>query len=331
MLAIGRQSSTHPQTMIAKTLLVALILLAALGASPAQARFTLGIADQTTRMIEDPRFQALGVRHTRIVVPYNMMSDRESYDRYAYVLDALHAQDYQVLVAFNHRADSHTFLPSVAAYTRNFRAFRKKFPWITEFTPWNEANHSSQPTAFRPQAAAAYYNAVRANCRGCRITAADVLDKRGFQNWIKEFRRHAKRPKLWGLHNYADVNFRRDSSIQTLRKATRGGEIWLTETGGIVRLATTWPYDERRAARSTKHVLEMAKRRRVSRVYLYRWSGEPLGSRWDSGLIAYNGRPRPALNAVERHLGRPLTKVPPIPKISKFPNPRRNQKPWPGR
>ena len=308
--------------MIAKALLVALVLLlGGLIAAPAQA-FTLGIGDQSIRMLDDARFQALEVRHTRMVVPYNMMSDPETYDRYAYVLQALHAQDIEVLIAFNHRVDSHTFLPSVATYTRNFKRFREAFPWITEYSPWNEANHSSQPTARRPDRAAAYYNAVRANCHGCQIVAADVLDQRGFEQWIKTFRRHARAPKLWGLHNYADVNRIRDTTVPRMRKAIGGGKLWLTETGGIVRLATWWPYDERRAARATKHVLKLAERRRIPRVYLYRWTGEPLGSRWDSGLIAFNGRPRPALNVVEAHLGKPRTKLPPIPKITKYPRPR---------
>src|SRR3712207_521596 len=103
--------------MIARLLLVALLLASGLvTAAPAQA-FTLGIGDQSTRMIEDPRFQALGVRHTRIVVPYNLMTDKATYDRYAYILDALGAQkDLKVLVAFNHRADSHTWLPAVSDY-----------------------------------------------------------------------------------------------------------------------------------------------------------------------------------------------------------------------
>ena len=309
--------------MTARALLVTLIALAGLlTAAPAHA-FTLGIGDQSTRMTDDPRFQALGVRHTRIVVPYNMMNDRRTYDRYAYVLQAYHAQGLEVLVAFNHRDDSRTYLPSVAAYTRNFKRFRKAFPWIAEYSPWNEANHGSQPTARRPDRAAAYYNAVRANCSGCRIVAADVLDQRGFEDWIKTFRRHARAPKIWGLHNYSDVNRLRDTTVPRMRKATGGGKLWLTETGGIVRLATWWPYDERRAARATKHVLTLAERRRIPRVYLYRWTGEPLGSRWDSGLVAYNGRARPALNVVEAHLGKPRTKVPPIPKIAKYPRPRR--------
>ena len=86
-----------------------------------------------------------------------------------------------------------------------------------------------------------------------------------------------------------------------------------------MRFARSFAYDERRAARSTRHVLRIAARRRVARVYLYQWSGAPLGARWDSGLIAADGRPRPALNVVEAYLGRPLTPLPPIPRVPRFP------------
>jgi hypothetical protein len=92
-----------------------------------------------------------------------------------------------------------------------------------------------------------------------------------------------------------------------------------TETGGVVRFARSFGYDERRAARATRHVLRIAQRQRVRRVYLYQWTGAPLGARWDSGLVAADGRPRPALNVVERWLGVPLTPLPPIPRIPRFP------------
>jgi hypothetical protein len=105
-----------------------------------------------------------------------------------------------------------------------------------------------------------------------------------------------------------------------MRRATgRRGQVWLTETGGVVRFARSFGYDERRAARSTRHVLRLAARRGVRRVYLYQWTGAPLGARWDSGLIADDGRPRPALNVVERFVGVPVTPLPPIPVVPRFP------------
>lgn len=300
--------------------LLAPVLLALSTAPAADARFTLGIDAQNTVMLDDPRFHALGVKHMRVVVPYDVMGDSAALARYATVFEQARIHNVRVLVAFNHSAKRARRLPSVAEYTRHLRSFRARFPWVREITVWNEANHVTQPTYRNPRMAARYYNAARVACKSCAIVAADVLDSSNLVSWIKTFRRYAKSPRIWGLHNYKDVHRLRDVSIEAMRKATgRRGQVWLTETGGIVRFAESIPYDERRAAKATAHVLKVAAKRRIPRVYLYQWTGEQLGHRWDSGLIAVDGRPRPALNVVEAHLGRPLTPIPPLPKVPKFP------------
>jgi hypothetical protein len=306
------------------TALAAMCCLAAVcalaGAPRADARFVLGIADQSVAMLGDPRFAALGVADTRIVVPYDVASDPAQLAHYAPVIDTAQLRAVRVLVAFVQSARSPGHLPGPREYMRAVRGFRARFPAVREFTVWNEANHAAQPTARHPGSTARLYNALRADCRGCRIVAADVLDQAGFERWIRAFRRVARAPRIWGLHNYVDVNRMRDRSIGRLRAATgRRGQVWLTETGGVVRFARSFGYDERRAARSTRHVLRLAARRKVRRVYLYQWSGAPLGARWDSGLVAADGRPRPALNVVERWLHRPVTPLPPIPRVTRFP------------
>jgi hypothetical protein len=236
------------------------------------------------------------------------------------VLETARARGVRMLVSFGARPAAPAHLPSVREYRRAVLAFRARFPWIRDLGAWNEANHRSQPTARHPGRAASLYNALRAACRGCRIVAADVLDQAGFATWVRRFRRVARAPRIWGLHDYVDVNRNRDVSVPRLRRATGGrGQVWLTETGGVVRFARSFGYDERRAARSTRHVLRLAQRRRARRVYLYQWSGAPLGARWDSGLIAADGRARPALNVVERYLRVPLTPLPPIPAVPRFP------------
>jgi hypothetical protein len=284
------------------------------------ARFVLGIGDQSTRMLEDPRFAALGLRDSRLVVPYDVAVRPAQLARYAPVLDAARARRIRMLVSFAASSDAPLHLPSVRSYRRAVRAFRGRFPWVHDLGAWNEANHASQPTARHPGRAAQLYNALRAECRGCRIVAADVLDQAGFALWVRRFRRLARAPRIWGLHDYVDVNRNRDVSVPRLRRATGGrGQVWLTETGGVVRFARSFVYDERRAARSTRHVLRIAARRRVRRVYLYQWTGAPLGARWDSGLVAADGRARPALNVVERYLRVPLTPLPPIPRVPRFP------------
>jgi hypothetical protein len=306
----------------ARVAVLAVLVVLAAAAAPAQAaRFVLGIGDQSTAMLDDARFTALGLTNTRIVVPYDVATDPVQLARYAPFLDTANARGIRVLVAFGAGADP-ARLPSPRAYTSAVRAFLQRFPWIRDVTTWNEANHASQPTARHPGKTARLYNALRTLCRGCRIVAADVLDQAGFQRWIRTFRRTARNPRIWGLHNYVDVNRNRDVSIPRLRSATGGrGQVWLTETGGVVRFARSFGYDERRAARSTRHVLRIAAERKVRRVYLYQWTGAPIGARWDSGIVAADGRARPALNVVEAYLRKPLTPIPPIPRIPRFPLP----------
>jgi hypothetical protein len=316
----GAPTGRSPTVGVFVRALVLAMLLLVLVPAPASARFLLGIGDQSTRMLDDPRFAALGLRDSRLVVPYDVAVRPQQLERFAPVLDTARARGVRMLVSFGASADVPLRLPSAAAYRRAVHAFRVRFPWVHDLGAWNEANHASQPTARHPGRAARLYNALRAECPGCRIVAADVLDQAGFAAWVRRFRRVARAPRIWGLHDYVDVNRNRDVSVPRLRRATGGrGRVWLTETGGVVRFARSFGYDERRAARSTRHVLRLAARRRVRRVYLYQWTGAPLGARWDSGLVAADGRARPALNVVERYLGVPLTPLPPIPRVPRFP------------
>ena len=116
-------------------------------------------------------------------------------------------------------------------------SFRARWPRVRTIGVWNEANHRSQPTFRYPEQAARYFNIVRSRCAGCRVVAADVIDETNMERWLKVFRRTAKRPRIWGLHNYRDSNPRRGQrygGTKLLLKNVRG-KVWLTETGGIVR------------------------------------------------------------------------------------------------
>ena len=50
--------------------------------------------------------------------------------------------------------------PSVRRYKKAVTAFRKRYPQVRVFAPWNEANHPSQPTYRKPGLAVRYYKAV---------------------------------------------------------------------------------------------------------------------------------------------------------------------------
>ena len=57
------------------------------------------------------------------------------------------------------------------------------------------------------------------------------------ERWLKVFKQTAKKPRIWGLHNYRDTNKRKGQRLggtKRLLKAVKG-EVWLTETGGIVK------------------------------------------------------------------------------------------------
>ena len=174
-------------------------------------------------------------------------------------------------------------LPTLREYTRAFRAFRKRWPDIKTISPWNEANHRSQPTFKQPKRAAQYYNIVRKYCRGCKIVAADVIDDRNMERWLAVFKKYARKPRIWGLHNYRDVNPRKNQMyggtkrlLQTVR-----GQVWMTETGGLARFQlpggkTLFPYSLSRQNRAIKRMFSLAKRyrARVKQLFIYNWWGQ---------------------------------------------------------
>src|SRR5205814_10110984 len=164
--------------------------------------------------------------------------------------------------------------PSARQYTRAWKAFHKKYPWVKDISPWNEANSATQPTGKRPDLAAGYYNVVRASCRGCTIVAADRLDAPNMRRYLYAFLAKAKgKPRLWGLHNYRDTNrFRTTGTRQLL--ATVKGTIWFTETGGIVSFTTqggrkALPKSEARAKKAMDFMFKLAEldAKRVKRIY----------------------------------------------------------------
>jgi hypothetical protein len=280
-----------------------LALLAAPSAS--SARFSTGIGDQHPESFSQPLFQRLQFKHARIIVPWDALRRPDETARVDAWLTAARVSRIRPLVTFNHSRVKPRVLPSPGQYKREFRAFRKRYPFVRDYSPWNEINHQSQPTFRKPKAAARFYNVVRANCRGCTIVAADVLDQAGLEKYLRTFRRYAKgSPRLWGLHNYSDTNRFRSRGTKSLLRAVRGN-IWLTETGGVVKFADSFPYNEQRAARATKYMFRLARSsRRIKRLYIYSWLGEQRGARFDAGLVNPDGSARPAYDVVRRALGR---------------------------
>jgi hypothetical protein len=279
----------------------------------------VGIGDQDASMFSDPLFDQVGFKRARYFPSWDVAFHADQSQWLTQWLGEAQRTGTEPLISFFARLGSACpqkpcKLPTVREYTKAFKAFRQRWPQVKVISPWNEANHRSQPTFKNPKRAAQYYNVVRKNCKGCKIIAADVIDETNMERWLKVFKRTAKKPRIWGLHNYRDTNKRKGQLLggtKRLLKAVKG-DVWLTETGGIVKFVlpnghTLFPKSESRANRATKRMFALAKgyRSRIKRLYIYHWKQpDPTNknNRFDAGLIRFDGSARPAYNTVRNQL-----------------------------
>jgi hypothetical protein len=301
-------------------LLVAATILALSLASTAGAKPRIGMSDQNVSTFSNPDYQALGIKYVRYILPWDValhpddkpMKDFETW------LAAATAARAQVMVAFERKAGDNCphepcTLPTPDEYQAAFLAFRERFPAIRLVTPWNEANAPTQPTYRKPYDAALYYKRVAENCRRCTIVAADVLDNTMLtrSTWLDSFYSVTKsmglKPRVWGLHNWGDVNHFTTRGIDKVLDTVKGS-VWLTETGGIVAFTTAdgrqnFHPSERRASKAMRHLFRkiVPISGRIKRVYIYNWESQPT-NRWDTGLIDHSGNTRGMYSIVSRFI-----------------------------
>jgi hypothetical protein len=297
--------------------LAVLALLVVPGPARAERQPVIGIGEQKAGMFDDPRWQRLGLRDVRYIAPWDALNDRHQRALLDHWMAGARASGARVLLGFAHSLRSRRLartLPPPRAFEREFVRFRARYPEVRDWIVWNEANHPFSLTANRPRRAARYFDAVARNCARCRVVAADVLDVRGMSSWLRRFRRHAHmRPRIWGLHNYVDANQFGSSGTRALLAATGSGQVWFTETGGVVlrreykrgRVTREFRHSHRRAARATLHAIRLARLSpRIRRVYLYHWRAPRPVTNWDSALIGPRGEPRRSYHALVRKLRR---------------------------
>ncbi len=296
---------------------VALLLLALVAggtrAVPASAgtALSVGIADQKVQMFTDRHFKALNIRKVRRLVPWDAMTlgyERAEIDEW---MAAARVADARPLITFGHsRQDGRRRIaPTPRQFVAQFRRFRARYPDVTEFATWNEPNLCGEPLCHKPQLAARYYDALVGACPTCTILAAEVLDGPTMTTWVRAFMKQVKNtPRYWGVHNYLDANRMRTSGTQRLLGLV-SGEIWFTETGGIVKRRTTnkaggFPETVAHAGEATRWLFDrlVPLSARITRVYLFHWnSGGPRDS-WDSALVDLDGRPRPSYLVVKERI-----------------------------
>jgi len=287
--------------------------------APASANYRVGLSEQDARVFSQPAWQALKLKRVRYILAWDYYKDAGQRQQAAEFLGTAKAAKQDVLVMFTARRGCYVNgrysrskackAPSKTAYRTAVRTFRKAYPWVKTYAPWNEANHVSQPTVKSPKTAARYYDVLRKECRSkCKVLGADVLDQGSVASWLKSFISYShNRARIWGLHNYKDVNRRQSKGLTAVLK-TVPGEVWLTETGGITTFLPDFPTSSSRAASRTKYMFQLADKydsarrgykSKVTRLYVYRWYGE--SGTWDSGLVNPDGTPRPALKQFAKY------------------------------
>jgi hypothetical protein len=309
-------------------LLIPALAVLALVAIPAgaQARATIGIAENDPAMFTDKYFKGLGVKQARVVVSWNVTTRHgdDEINRVSAYLYAARAAHVTPLVTFEHARGDATIcnkrknrkkiqckLPSAKQYEKNLRAFKKLFPFVKNVVPWNEINHFTQPTYKNPKAAAKFTKIAQKVFKGGTVVVADILDSadntkakhpkyNSVKRYIKKFRKAFKgKRKVCGIHNYADINRFRSTGTKAIMKGLGCKQYWLTEAGGIYKFAG-FKKSTKRQLKATKYMFKLVKKnKKIKRAYVYTYFGA-VTPRFDAGLVA-KGKKRPAYNEVRKH------------------------------
>lgn len=283
----------------------------------AASTYFTGVGDESPEMFTDPNWIQLRTKIARYIVPYDAAVRSYSLDKAKLWIKAAEAKHQQILIAFYHSEYTPTKQPSVATYKHDVQKFVKLFPRVKQYQAWNEANRGNIRGALAsPSAATAakYYQALLRVCRGCTVLGLDVLDANNISptlQYISEFKREVGKlrtvmPKIWGLHNYSDINRRESWRTRTLVRAM-GGQTWLTETGGIVKFGGAFPNRNgsglRRASKVLAYMFNVAAAHaKIKRLYIYDWTGGTASTRFDAGLTDSHHVPRPGYVTVCRKL-----------------------------
>ena len=299
------------------------LLLVLLVVPTAEAKLRVGVGDQNAAMFDSSRWQSLKLKRTRYIVPWDWAKVDWQRAEVEYFMNRARAAKQQVLVTFSARRgcwngarysrSKACRAPSAKAYKDSFARFDNAFPWVKTYSPWNEVNHVSRS---RPTASPAWPSATTRCCASSpasgafKVMAADMLDTSNMAPYLRAFLRRAKgSPRLWGLHNYQDVNYRTSADTRLMLSLVPG-EVWLTETGGIVKFGRL-KYSPSRAAARTKWMFTLANRydtrqrglrSKITQLFVFRWFGEASRSaRFDAGLVNADGTPRKPYSVFARY------------------------------
>jgi hypothetical protein len=278
--------------------LLACVLLAP---AAAHARPVYGMGDQNPISYVDPKLKSLKkVKVARLALSwdwYKTWSTRSQTDNWMGAVKAAHLRP---LISFNRSwrsSSGRRKIPNLSQYKKGFKLFRQTYPYVRDFTAWNEPNAPEQPFYKKPAKAATFFNALRSACKKCTIVAADINDSKNMVPWLRTYKRKVHKAKVWGLHNYKDTSSRNTRGTTRVFVNMVRGQVWLTETGGLINRGGL-----KGQAKSVKRVFTLTHQiKRIKRVYFYQWRGVRK-SHWDSAFLSPTGKKRPAYFALKRKL-----------------------------
>lgn len=300
------------RTLSAALGVCALAGLLCLGRPADAPAITIGIADQRPEFATEPAFLRTRIGHARTIVAWDALtSDWQRAELDAW-FGTVRAAGLTAQVTFGTSRTRPGDLPTVARYRASVVAFRARYPWVREFSTWNEANACSARTCRRADRVAAYWRELRRACAGCTVLAADLVDAPNIPTWVRAFRRAARTaPRHWGLHDYLDANrFRTVYTRATLRAIGPSARLWLTETGGLVarRNASTTPIPQgfAHAARATAFIFDTLRRLgpQIGRIYFYNFIAAPRPASWDSAFLNARRQERASYRVLRNRLAR---------------------------
>jgi hypothetical protein len=295
--------------------------LAAVALVPASASaVTVGISDQQASTFVNPLYAPLKLKVARYIAPYDVLSEpaeKRKLDSWIHNAKLAHQT---MLISFEHARTSSKYnkAPSVATYTKALKAFKKKYGPNFDISPWNEVNVCQAPgrmegqpakickSATGPKLVAQYYSAAKSVFAGRKVVAIDILD--GFNvggavSYLRKFKKYVKgTPKYWGIHNYSDTNRGSTSRTSRLIKEinNKKAEVWLTETGGQLKLRGVVA-GEGKAANALKCMFSMPKKfPQIKRLYIYQFNGADSSNDFDAGLIGPDNSTRAGYDVVKK-------------------------------
>ena len=204
--------------------------------------------------------------------------------------------------------------PSVKTYKKNVKRFLARVPGDdARSASGTRRNHVSQPTANKPGLAAKYFLAARSACKSCKIVAADVLDSSNMESWLSGFDRKDKgKARIYGLHNYSDVNRKRQSgttppAAQGRRRGVAHGDRRHPEVPAAVPALREAPERPRRSTCSSSRTATTRAARACARGS--RGSTTTSGraraksARFDAGLVGPTRQAAQGLQGVQEARG----------------------------